>query len=338
MILIAKGGLLIKRNYLVGTILLLTLMFILIYFSSFMNLTENNNIKLEDNKSVEKQNDQEDLERLIDKNSQIMTWGHELVGTDTEIVEEKVNIAILDSGINKTHVDLKNKVTKEFNAIGSSSPIEDKLGHGTAVAGIITANNNDEGIVGITQNANIYSVKVIQDDGKINKQDFIDGLEWAISNDVDIINLSLGFKSDFPELKSLISSAINKGIVIIAASGNSQGLNAQFPARYEGVISVGVINQQKKPTNISAIGKIDFVAPGHNILSLNKDGYYSDFNGSSFSTAFVTGVVAEYLSKNVISKDKNTQSNVFYYLQSTSLKLEGTKESVGYGIPIIKNY
>lgn len=154
---------------------------------------------------------------------------------------------------------------------------------------------------------------------------------------MDVINLSLGFQSDFPELRSLIADALNKGIILIAASGNTYGLNAQFPARYDDVISVGMINEEKESTKFSAIGKIDFVGPGENILSLNNTGGYSYNEGSSYSTAYVTGVVAEYLSKQNLNKDKSIQLKVYEYLKKSSVKVNGDKNKVGYGLPTIQN-
>ncbi|MGG4266085.1 S8 family peptidase [Peribacillus simplex] len=269
---------------------------------------------------------------------QHIPWWRNIVGNSKNVeVDKKIKVAILDSGINKNHKDLEGKVVKEFSSIGSSFSNEDNLGHGTAIAGIITANDNKFGIIGVTQSVEVYSAKVIKDDGKIDKKDFINGLEWAISQNVDVINLSLGFQSDFPELRSLIADALNKGIILIAASGNTYGLNAQFPARYDDVISVGMINEEKESTKFSAIGKIDFVGPGENILSLNNTGGYSYNEGSSYSTAYVTGVVAEYLSRQNLNKDKSIQLKVYEYLKKSSVKVNGDKNTVGYGLPTIQN-
>lgn len=264
---------------------------------------------------------------------QHIPWGINIVGNSRSgDVDKKIKVAILDSGINKNHKDLEGKVVKEFSSIGSSFSYEDNLGHGTAIA-----NDNKFGVIGVTQSVEVYSAKVIKDDGKIDKKDFIKGLEWAITQNVDVINLSLGFQSDFPELRSLIADALNKGIILIAASGNTYGLNAQLPARYDDVISVGMINEEKESTKFSAIGKIDFVGPGENILSLNNIGGYSYNEGSSYSTAYVTGVVAEYLSRQNLTKDKSIHLKVYEYLKKASLKVNGDKNTVGYGLPTIQN-
>lgn len=128
---------------------------------------------------------------------------------------KKIKVAVLDSGINKNHKDLKGKIVKEFNPIDSSIETENKLSHGTSIAGIITANNTNSEVTGVTQNVELYSVKVIKNDGKIERQGFIDGFKWAISQNVDIINLSLGFQKDFPELRELVDDAVKKELLLL---------------------------------------------------------------------------------------------------------------------------
>ncbi|MFD6442239.1 S8 family serine peptidase, partial [Peribacillus sp. NPDC060186] len=83
---------------------------------------------------------------------QHIPWGINIVGNSRSgDVDKKIKVAILDSGINKSHRDLEGKVVKEFSSIGSSFSYEDNLGHGTAIAGIITANDNEFGVIGVTQ-------------------------------------------------------------------------------------------------------------------------------------------------------------------------------------------
>ncbi|QNK87894.1 S8 family serine peptidase [Sporosarcina sp. resist] len=275
------------------------------------------------------------------QDSQVIPWGTEIIGKKQNAKlenEKKIKIAILDSGINKDHKDLDGKIVEEYNAVQPQEPLVDTLNHGTAIAGIITANDNDFGIVGISQNVELYSVKVIDDNGKIKKNDFLDGFKWAMSQDVNIINISLGFPNDFPELNKLIDSAVNKEIIIVAASGNTFGLNAQFPARYDGVFSVGSIDKQGKLPSFSANGKVDFVAPGVDVLSLNNDREsYSYSEGSSYSTAYITGIISEFL----LSNDFKGKEDIFFevqsFLEKSSLKLKGDKGNIGNGFPILKN-
>jgi subtilisin family serine protease len=247
------------------------------------------------------------------------------------ISRDKVVVAVLDSGINQNHTELKGIVKKNFNALNNTNNLSDNFGHGTAIAGLIASKYDDS--IGVSKNVVIYSVKVIQDNGEVNVSDLITGLRWAIDENVDVINISLGFNTGSKELKDIVDEAVNNGIIIVASSGNTNGLNAQYPARFENVISIGVVNEQLLPTKLSAIGKIDFVAPGTNLISLNNHGEYSQFNGSSFSTALVTGVIVENLYNLDIEKGKNTFSEVMYLLKKNSKGINLNKEKVGNGVP-----
>ena len=278
-----------------------------------------------------------DLE-LLETEGQVVPWGVALVNPhrDLEIGDRTIRVAIIDSGVYVDHPNLVGRVITQHDILhtGDYSAFDD-VGHGTAIAGIIAATDGDTGIVGISQNVELYSVSVSAADGTVNRQNFISGIEWAIENNVDIINASLGFPRDSAELREVVDRAIEQGIVVVAASGNTNGLNALFPARYEHVISVGSINESLEIPSMSAIGKIDFVAPGVNILSLTPDGGYDLFNGSSFAVAFVTGVVAEYLSNNDIPRTERRQAVIFEYLVYISMPLNDDKERVGNGVPII---
>ena len=273
-----------------------------------------------------------------DADRQILPWGvtlvnpHQSFGGGGRII----NVAVIDSGVYANHPDLEGRVIRQHSIICQNDSFDDVAGHGTAVAGIIAAHGNNSPVVGVSQNVAIYSIIVATSEGRVNRDDFVSGIEWAIENDVDIINISLGFARDSDGLRQVIDRAINQGIAVIAASGNTRGLNALYPARYENVISVGSINQSYEISSKSAIGKIDFVAPGVDILSLTPCGGYDLFEGSSFAAAFVTGIVAEYLSYNDIQRDEHTQSAIFNYLISISQPLNDSEERVGNGVPVIE--
>ncbi|WP_240390643.1 S8 family serine peptidase [Bacillus sp. Y1] len=266
---------------------------------------------------------------MEDNQNQILTWGHELVGVDTNIVDKKVKIAILDSGINKQHEDLKGKVVKEYNTFTDGVTITDEFGHGTAVAGIISANNNNYGIVGITQNVEIYDVKVLDNSGKGSMEQLIKGIKWAIEQKVDILNISFGLQSDSRELKELIKSALSENIIIVASAGNTYGLNVDYPAKFNDVFSISALNENVKRASSAAKGKIDFIAPGVNVLSTDHIGGYSLFSGTSFSTAYVTGVIATILCR---TNEKINSEMMKEKLIKQSKHL-GEKKEYGYGIP-----
>ncbi|MGR6020492.1 S8 family peptidase [Bacillus paranthracis] len=232
------------------------------------------------------------------KEEQSVTWGRKAVIEDRFTgIQNKIKVAILDNGIYKEHEDLKGKVVKEFNTINLNNPIIDETGHGTAIAGIIAAENNNLGILGVMPNIQLYDVKVLDKQGKGDVDHLIKGIRWCIEQRVNILNISFGLQSESPELKKAIDEAVDSGIIVVAAAGNTYGLGVDYPAKYENVISISSVNKEFKRASSSAKGKIDFAAPGVDILSTNQDGGYSTYSGTSFATAFATGVIAALLAE-----------------------------------------
>ncbi|KXY58789.1 peptidase S8 [Bacillus cereus] len=203
----------------------------------------------------------------------------------------------MDSGISKNHPDLVGKIKGEYNAINVDEPIVDNLGHGTAIAGIIAAKDNDKGVVGISPESDIFSVKVLSDSGEGDIGSLIRGIEWCINNEMDIVNISFGLGANNLELRGTIDKAIQKNIIIVAAAGNNYISKVEYPAKFANVISVGAIDSNLQRASFSSTGKIDFTAPGVNILSTNNLGGYERYSGTSFATAYVTGIIAKVISE-----------------------------------------
>lgn len=217
------------------------------------------------------------------------------------ISNKKVKIAILDSGINKKHPDLDIAIENSINFIEKNSPVIDEFNHGTAIAGIIAAKNNDIGVVGVSPEAEIFDLKVLDKQGKGKIENLIEALSWCIENKIDIINISFGFQTHNDELLKVVEMAIDNNIIIVASAGNTYGIDVDYPAKYKNVISVNSIDYDNKPLNSSASGKIDYVSPGLEIVSTDNKGSYSYFTGNSFSTAYVTGIIANLMSRNLLT-------------------------------------
>ncbi|AZV43017.1 S8 family peptidase [Peribacillus asahii] len=204
-----------------------------------------------------------------------------------------VNIAVMDSGIDYTHQDL-NVVGGATFVNGTLSYI-DEYGHGTFVAGIVSALNNDLGVVGVASEANLYSIRVLDKYGNGNFSDVISGIEWAISNNIDIINMSFGSNIGSKSLKKAIDKAYNEGILMVAAVGNdgySKKGNVNYPAKYKYVMGIGAIDQNNIIADFSSNGKeVDLVAPGVLVNSTYINGY-AILNGTSMAAPYVTGVAS----------------------------------------------
>ncbi|MBB5355308.1 subtilisin family serine protease [Anoxybacillus mongoliensis] len=296
--------------------------------SNYLRLIDNSRRKLND------------MQLLMSSKRQIIPWGVNSVGTNKLLVKQepvsKVKVAILDSGINREHEDLKGKVVEEFNAINPGQPLYDTYGHGTAIAGIIAASDNEIGIRGVSPNVEIYSVKVLDDKGRGKVRDLVRGIQWCIDNRVQVMNISFGMSSDNSELREAIETAINSGIIVVAAAGNNYGGKTDYPANYKDVISVTAVNSNYKMASFSARGKIDFSAPGVDILTTSNNGGYGMYSGTSLAAAYVTGIVAIILEEpeqfgiSKYKKNKKFSSEMINILRRYSVKI-GNKTYYGNG-------
>lgn len=239
------------------------------------------------------------------KEHQEIPWGIESVKASNiwEFSTGKgIKVAIIDSGISK-HADLN--IKGEVNFIEPGKPAEDDSGHGTLIAGIIAAQNNDTGVVGIAPDVELYSLKVLDSSGTGFLTDLVDSIEWCIKNNINIINISASVNKDFSSLKKVIDIALENEILIVAASGNNNNGQVGYPASYSGVISVGSLDKYNRKDEFSSIGKIDFCAPGVNILSTFNDEGYAIMSGSSMAAPHITGLLSLMLAdiRNDINKD-----------------------------------
>ncbi|MBN6887496.1 S8 family serine peptidase [Cytobacillus horneckiae] len=200
------------------------------------------------------------------------------------------------------------------------------------MAGIIAAQNNNYGIVGINPFAEIYNVKVLDENGRGNANNLIKGIKWCIDNDIDLINISFGYQKDNKKLKDIIDKAISKNIIIVAAAGNTYGFKTDYPANYNNVISVTSLDKELQRSSFAALGKIDFALPGEEILSTDNNGDYSLFEGTSFATAYASGVISVLLSKYKNEEIKLTFSE---YIKKFVVNKEEW-DTVNYGKGLLK--
>lgn len=153
--------------------------------------------------------------------------------------------------------------------------------------------DNDFGIIGVAPKAHLYPVKVLGDDGSGSIQSIVQGIDWAIQNQMDIISMSLGCSVDpGPMLHNAVKRARAAGIIIVAASGN-ENTGVGWPAAYDEVIAVGALDQTFGRAGFSNFGQeLDVIAPGTDILSTYLNGSYAKLSGTSMATPVVAGVIA----------------------------------------------
>ena len=202
-----------------------------------------------------------------------------------------VTIAVLDTGINRTHEDLVGKVIAEIN-LTDSTTVDDIYGHGTHIAGIIAATaNNGLGVAGLAYNCRLINVKVADDSGVVWPSKVAKGIVWAVDNGADIINMSLFLPVPSRALEEAVNYAWSNGAIVIAAAGNYIGTSPTYPAYYSNCIAVAATDANDSIASWSGWGDwIDVAAPGVSIYSTLPKNDYGSKSGTSMATAYVSGV------------------------------------------------
>lgn len=197
-----------------------------------------------------------------------------------------VRIAVVDSGIDAQHPDLRGRLA----AVNDYAPVQgERVGvHGTQVAGVIAAvANNALGIVGIAPQAQLSLYRACWHGsdgiGRCNSLTLAKALAAVIQSDAQVVNLSLGGPSD-PLLEQLLDVLLKQGRLVVAAVP-PDGQRRGFPTAAEGVLAV-------KASGMPAGGERVLAAPGHDILTLRPGGGYDFASGASLAAAHVSGIVA----------------------------------------------
>jgi minor extracellular protease Epr len=200
-----------------------------------------------------------------------------------------VKIGIVDSGCNLNHKDLNIASYKDFTGSGTA---EDSSGHGTHVAGIIAAQGNSYGVIGVAPDSEIHIYKAL-DGQKGSIKSVTSAISAAIDDGMDIINMSLGATQGTKSLENLCKKAKDKGIIVVVASGNSGAEQKFYPASYEECIAVGAIDESMRVAYFTSYGEqLDVVGPGARILSTHLNNGYAVLSGTSMASPFVSGCLA----------------------------------------------
>ena len=213
-----------------------------------------------------------------------------------------IKIAVLDTGCDADHPDLQTRIIGGRNFtdddMGDENNFSDYNGHGTHVAGTIAAEENGMGVVGVAPQAQLLIVKVLDRNGSGTYEGIINGLQYAIEQNVDIISMSLGGPVDEPLLHSTIKQAVDQGILVVCAAGNEGDSDDRtdefaYPGSYNEVISVGAIDLNRRSSDFSnSNNQVDLVAPGERILSTYLNGGYATLSGTSMAAPHVSGALA----------------------------------------------
>lgn len=266
-------------------------------------------------------------------------WGLRRIGAPTAWTTAQgagITIAIVDTGVDKTHEDLKGNFlpAKQYDAINDDFDAADLHGHGTSVAGAAAAvTNNRKGIAGVAPKAKIMAVRAFGALEGANPADVADGVMWAADNGAQVINLSLGaaipvdpFVTDLQEVSLLYAAA--QGSLVVAAAGNASQPFCSTPAFNPAVLCVGASDELDRLADFSNyfLG-LDVVAPGVSIITTDKFGLYSSSQGTSLASPYVAGVGALLMSMGA----SNLQAAQIIRASAKDLGLPGYDNTYGFG-------
>ncbi len=249
---------------------------------------------------------------------------------DIETGSSDVVVAVVDTGVDYNHEDLKDNIFRDsngdvigYNFVGNNDNPMDDHNHGTHCAGIIGAvGNNNVGISGVCWDISIMPVKVLSSSGSGSASGVADGICYAADNGADVISMSLGGSQNSQTINNAINHAISKGVVLVAAAGNDNTQSKSYPAGNEDVIAVAATNRNDDKASFSNYGDwVDVAAPGVSILSTLIDNDYGSYSGTSMACPHVAGLIGLILSK----KPSLSVDEVRTILRSTTDELNSNK-------------
>ena len=288
-----------------------------------------------------------ELDNKVFALEQTLPWGVDRI--DAEVVHannnrgEGVKVAIIDSGIDKDHEDLTVVDGKSF--VSYTDDFDDDDGHGTHVAGIVAALDNNIGVVGVAPGASLYALKALDNLGSGWVSDIILAIQWATDPNgngyaedrLDIINMSFGADVGNIFLRWACNLAYRDGLLLVAAAGN--GGSVIYPAAYARVIAVSAtdydyLNNKDILADFSSTGsEVELAAPGVNINSTLLGGGYIEHDGTSMASPHVAGTAALVWAANPSWSNTEVRS----HLQGTAEDISLADTEQGYGLVDAEN-
>lgn len=256
---------------------------------------------------------------------------------------EGVRVAVIDTGVNVSHPDLKHVIAHDYTGMGC----DDKQGHGSHCCGIIGATAL-KGVRGVAPMCELHSFRVFDDNGKCNTQWIMNALQDIKSEKFgrfDVISMSLGSEYPYEKMRMLLLEMTAKGHLVVAAAGNDGSHiyaphrrfgTVGYPADFLSTVAVGSTNSGGKRSSFSSTGnKLIVTAPGEEITSCwIGETRYATISGTSMACPFVAGCLAilvSYAARRNLPKPR--QDTVLYALAASSTDLEdpGYDVNTGFG-------
>ncbi len=239
------------------------------------------------------------------------SWQLSLIGAYNAWSSARVNhaatVAVIDSGVLATHEDLSGALDVEdaYNSCTDTAGIdacEDTVAHGTHVTGAIGAvANNGLGTAGASYGARVLPIKCTyargsgQSQTKAPTSSVVRGIRYALTKDVQVINLSIGSYNDDEVYRSAVEEAIAANVSVVCAAGNDASTKPYYPADFDGVISVTAVDSTGTVASFSNHNEHKTIAaPGVSVYGLKNgdDASYGTMSGTSMAAPIVSGCVA----------------------------------------------
>ncbi|MBM7867244.1 S8 family serine peptidase [Heliobacterium gestii] len=243
------------------------------------------------------------IHRIMDRvPGQVVDYGVKLINAPRQWLRSKgenIRIAVLDTGIDSAHPDLKENIRGGYNFLDNNDKYEDDHGHGTHVSGIIAGSDNGIGIVGVAPKSQLYALKVLDEKGEGGQEHVIAAIEWALDNGIHLLNLSFGSQKPNAKLRATMEKANQAGITFVAAAGNDASKTLRqdsidYPGRWSDlVLTVAAVDRSVKRAVFSSQGpELFLAAPGVNVLSTYPANRYVRLSGTSMAAPHITGAAA----------------------------------------------
>ncbi len=284
------------------------------------------------------------VHQLVVTCSESMDWSLKELGIPEiwkKTTGKGVKVAVLDTGCAILHPDLKNQIEDSADFTNSKVGPGDTNGHGTHCCGVIAAERNDIGVVGVAHNSKLLVGKVLNDYGVGSPESIAKGIMWAVEKKADIISMSFGAPVDDPKIRKAVKYAHGKGVILVAAAGN-EGPGPQtvgYPGRYPEVISVAAVDFNRRIAKFSSRGsEVDIAAPGVDILSTYPPKNFAKLSGTSMAAPFISGVIALKIAYERSKKTKTapnlTHENLLNQIKNTCFEAgqAGFDHDYGWGL------
>ncbi len=275
---------------------------------------------------------------LINKSSekQHLSWGPEYIGAD--LLNQNIQykqmetydtiVAVVDTGVDPDHPFLKGRVLPtriNTSTSGTRNDSMDDNGHGTQIAGVIADTT--------LENVFIQPYKVLDKYGVGTLISLAAGINCAVEDKVDVINISAGFLEESEVLKNAIDNAEINDIIVVGASGNDGTTQKYYPASYDNVLKVTAINKNGIVMNFSTYDNgVDFAAPGYEITTTTLNGEYVKTRGTSIASPFVAAIAATIIS----FRENASREEIIEILKNTCIKVNEHNSELKYGNGIIR--